>query len=516
MRKIARTFAASLLLWPTLAGALSDASIPTPKLPTPWATSAGSSFINPGNTVPVPSQIGTLNCAASYTDGFPPLTFTTIAAGGCPPRGQDFNSALNQITGWIRWLQAGAPVPYDSSFSSSVGGYPKGVVLQAGPASFAGSLSGTTLTVSAVASGTISVGQTVVGSGVTAGTVVTAFGSGSGGTGTYTVSASQSVSSEAMTSQSLGSFWFSTADNNTSNPEGAGSASWQDLGMVLARDRFGGTSTGSTVYAVTLPGFNVNTNATGVPLLWVANFQNPGPASVNFNTVGNVALARAVPGGTAVLGGGEIQNGMLVMVAYNPAASAYQVLNPAITDAPGFEKDFMGASCPVGYIEADGHVISQAGNAPLFAAIGLTWGNPGGGNFFLPDLNNRFTVGQANSEPRITAAAGNYDATSAGASGGSQTSAISTTYLPATALPVTPHSQTVNLNNSGLIPVSGGSSTSQLVNNGTPFVAPVAQSWTYPTDSVTFTPSLTVGNYGSGTPLPVANPSAVVTKCVRL
>jgi hypothetical protein len=52
---------------------------------------------------------------------------------------------------------------------------------------------GTILNVSAVASGTIFIGQRVTGTGVTAGTLVTGFGTGSGGAGTYTVNTSQLV-----------------------------------------------------------------------------------------------------------------------------------------------------------------------------------------------------------------------------------------------------------------------------------------------------------------------------------
>jgi hypothetical protein len=66
-------------------------------------------------------------------------------------------------------------------------------------ASFTGGISngsgaaGTVLNVSAVASGTIFIGQRVTGTGVTAGTLVTGFGTGSGGAGTYTVNTSQLV-----------------------------------------------------------------------------------------------------------------------------------------------------------------------------------------------------------------------------------------------------------------------------------------------------------------------------------
>lgn len=82
----------------------------------------------------------------------------------------------------------------------------------AGPL-FTGAISGVTLTVSAVASGTLAVGQTVYGAGVTAATTITALGTGTGGTGTYTVSASQTVSSEAMGAASATQFaaGFSTS-----------------------------------------------------------------------------------------------------------------------------------------------------------------------------------------------------------------------------------------------------------------------------------------------------------------
>jgi hypothetical protein len=68
----------------------------------------------------------------------------------------------------------------------------------AAPAIVTGDISGTTLTVSAVTSGTLKIGQTIEGSGVTDGTIIKAFGTGSGGAGTYTVSASQTVSSTTI------------------------------------------------------------------------------------------------------------------------------------------------------------------------------------------------------------------------------------------------------------------------------------------------------------------------------
>ena len=64
---------------------------------------------------------------------------------------------------------------------------------------FTGSMSGTTLTVTALGQGApIVVGMYVDGSSVTDGTYVTAFGTGTGGTGTYTINQSVTASSTAM------------------------------------------------------------------------------------------------------------------------------------------------------------------------------------------------------------------------------------------------------------------------------------------------------------------------------
>jgi hypothetical protein len=57
----------------------------------------------------------------------------------------------------------------------------------------------TTLTVSAVASGTLRIGTTIVGNGVATGTIITALGTGSGGVGTYILNpVAQTVSSTTM------------------------------------------------------------------------------------------------------------------------------------------------------------------------------------------------------------------------------------------------------------------------------------------------------------------------------
>jgi hypothetical protein len=66
-------------------------------------------------------------------------------------------------------------------------------------ASVTGAIAATTLTVSAVSSGALHVGDVLSGTGITAGTYITAFVSGTGGTGTYTVSDSQTAGSTTVT-----------------------------------------------------------------------------------------------------------------------------------------------------------------------------------------------------------------------------------------------------------------------------------------------------------------------------
>jgi len=64
---------------------------------------------------------------------------------------------------------------------------------------FDATISGTTLTVGTLNTGTIKVGQVITGPSVTAGTTITAYGTGTGGAGTYTIDISQTVGvSETM------------------------------------------------------------------------------------------------------------------------------------------------------------------------------------------------------------------------------------------------------------------------------------------------------------------------------
>lgn len=109
--------------------------------------------------------------------------------------------------------------------------------------SFTGSIAGTTLTVSAVGTGGLYVGQTLSGTGIDPGTTVTAQLTGTAGsTGTYTVSISQTAASTTITgsggwltvtSMTSGKLWVGQTLSGGSNAFTAGTT-------ILA----GGTGTG--------------------------------------------------------------------------------------------------------------------------------------------------------------------------------------------------------------------------------------------------------------------------------
>jgi hypothetical protein len=108
---------------------------------------------------------------------------------------------------------------------------------------FTASITLTTMTVSAIASGTILIGQTISGTGVTAGTTITAQLTGTtGSTGTYTVSASQTVSSTTITS----SFTITRNGNTTQGSFTPYGPTWSNY---FTGSSYLQTSTGSSAFA---------------------------------------------------------------------------------------------------------------------------------------------------------------------------------------------------------------------------------------------------------------------------
>ena len=116
-----------------------------------------------------------------------------------------------------------------------------------------GSISGTTLTVTAVTSGILTVGAAIYGTGVTANTIIVAQGTGTGGVGTYTVSISQTVPSTAISAYGYIYNHEDGVDDNTSPMSSYISSSDFDIGdgenftlikRIIPDVEFGGSDTG--------------------------------------------------------------------------------------------------------------------------------------------------------------------------------------------------------------------------------------------------------------------------------
>lgn len=105
--------------------------------------------------------------------------------------------ARARIGGVVYGTRYNAPV-------AALGAWAQIISLQVGSANtaiseFTGSISGNTLTVTAIGDPDLAVGQTIIASGVADGTKISAFGSGTGGAGTYTLSGTpQTVASTTL------------------------------------------------------------------------------------------------------------------------------------------------------------------------------------------------------------------------------------------------------------------------------------------------------------------------------
>lgn len=123
-----------------------------------------------------------------------------IAATGMTQAQLDLLSITYNVTLGTLKQSRGAAVPAVADIAIA---FNEGAISSGAAASFTGSIATTVLTVSAVASGTLRVGEIVIGAGVAANTIISSLGTGTGGVGTYNLSVSQTVASEAMTANDV-------------------------------------------------------------------------------------------------------------------------------------------------------------------------------------------------------------------------------------------------------------------------------------------------------------------------
>ena len=212
------------------------------------------------NTITFPAATGTVlldpNTAFTGT-----TTFETI-------------SATKDISG--RTLNASGSITVGSYlYGSGTGQFkiPEGTTAErAGSFTGIGSITGTTLSLSSVATGAAYVGATITGTGVTAGTRITEFLTGTGGAGTYTVSASQTVASTTITDQAISGMM--RYNSTLSTFEGYSAGNWGSIG---------GGATGGGSDAV----FNLNEKVitTSYTIASTKNANSVGPLTINSGAV---------------------------------------------------------------------------------------------------------------------------------------------------------------------------------------------------------------------------------------
>jgi microcystin-dependent protein len=101
------------------------------------------------------------------------------------------------------------------------------------------------------------------------------------------------------------------------------------------------------------------------------------------------------------------------------------------------------ASVPSGFLECNGQAVSQSTYAALYAIIGTTYGDPGGGNFNVPDLQDNVAIGKSNNKA-LASSGGANTVTSTGNVGGSTANATLTTAQLAS------HGHDIRIQNAGM------------------------------------------------------------------
>jgi hypothetical protein len=188
-----------------------------------WVVNSGTNEVVPNQKAYANNATGLVTFAAT---GAAPSDFSmtgSVAAGAGSTTGTITDNVMNITavgsgTVQIGALVTGTGVATGTRVASQVSGTPNGVgvylVTIPGQAVTSTTLTMAhgVLTITAATTGTVHVGDTIAGSGVVAGTQVTALGTGTGGTGTYIVNDATVVASTTITGAAgTETKWFSAS-----------------------------------------------------------------------------------------------------------------------------------------------------------------------------------------------------------------------------------------------------------------------------------------------------------------
>lgn len=213
---------------------------------------------------------------------------------------------------------------------------------------FVASISGTTMTVSSVTSGKITVGQAIYGVGTSYATVITALGTGTGGTGTYTLNNSQTVTSQALTgtlagaviTASIGQTLTGVAITGTAGQFSCTAAS-QTLVVgqtITISGTFGGTGsitgyTNPTTYFIVATNgtttFTLSTTAGGTGVVTTAGTPTGLTYSVNNTTMTVTAVTGTLYPGQTIQGTGLASTTIITALGTGTGSTGTYTINNA-------------------------------------------------------------------------------------------------------------------------------------------------------------------------------------------
>jgi hypothetical protein len=205
---------------------------------------------------------------------------------------------------------------------------------------FTGSVSGTTLTVTAISNGTLAIGQQLFGVGVSGETVITALGSGTGGTGTYTLNNSQTISSETLSTAAAGAIITASIGETLSGVKLASNGGFSCTApstkiVVGASVKISGTLSSSsfTLSSVVITGTNGQFSCTSTTL----NVGQQITISGTFGGTGSITGYKnpttyliSVTNGTTTFTLTNLDGSAIVTTAGTPTGLTYTVLAPSI------------------------------------------------------------------------------------------------------------------------------------------------------------------------------------------
>ncbi|HIH5501795.1 TPA: hypothetical protein ACYR7L_000199 [Proteus mirabilis] len=82
------------------------------------------------NVIPEKYETSMEGNQATWDQGFGQITMLPVSAGGLPPKGQDFNGILNQISETLVHISKGGVFKFSADYAAAINGYPKGAILQ--------------------------------------------------------------------------------------------------------------------------------------------------------------------------------------------------------------------------------------------------------------------------------------------------------------------------------------------------------------------------------------------------